>query len=114
MLVFPMIMAPFWRSRVTVNASFEGCIPLSASDAPVLGISAVSKLSFSTTGMHCSGLSFAPRLNCLSMASACSSTLGFTYSIALMIGPCWSYALMRSRYCCTRLWQVSLPLSKPR
>src|SRR5208282_5892728 len=44
MFAFPRISAPFSRSRVTVNASFAGCMPLSASDPPVVGISAVSQV----------------------------------------------------------------------
>src|ERR1700676_547537 len=43
------------------------------------------------------------------MASACCKLCGLRYNMDLSVGPCWSYALMRSRYCCTKSWHVSVP-----
>src|SRR5258707_1856413 len=54
--VLPRITAPAARSRSTMNASFGGLTPASASDpAVVISLSAVAMLSLSRIGMPCSG-----------------------------------------------------------
>ena len=55
-LVLPRITAPASRSRATMNASFGGVAPASASEpAVVIMRSAVAMLSLIRTGMPCSG-----------------------------------------------------------
>ena len=52
---FAMITAPAARSFFTTNASSGGIEPSSITEPPVVGMSAVSMLSFRTIGMPCSG-----------------------------------------------------------
>ena len=49
------MIAPAARSFFTVKASSGGMEPFSSKEPAVVGMSYVSKLSFSTTGTPCSG-----------------------------------------------------------
>ena len=105
------MMAPASRSFFTMKASSGGIDPSSTTEPPVVGMSNVSKLSFSTTGMPCSGDRFPFALRSASRARACSSAFGFSDRIALSFGPLSSYASMRARLSCTSRSLVNVPAS---
>ena len=54
-VVLPRMTAPASRSRFTWKASAAGCSVARPSAPPDVGMPAVSKLSFTSTGMPCSG-----------------------------------------------------------
>ena len=105
-LAFAMMIAPASLNRFTTNASSGGTDLASVTEPPVVGMSAVSKLSFRMIGMQWSGGRVAPGLNARSIASAISMARGFTLMIARSAGPLSSYASMRSRYMRTSCAQV--------
>ena len=83
-------MAPAARMRCTMKASCSGTNPCSESEPAVVGRSAVSKLSFTITGMQCSAPVGAPPRRAVSSESATLSARGLTTMIALIAGPCLS------------------------
>lgn len=88
--------APASRSLRTMKASRGGAESFSERDPAVVGMSTVSKLSFTITGTQCSGPARPDRPNCASSASAAAKAPGFTMTIALSAGPLRSYASIRS------------------
>src|SRR5262245_41691986 len=76
--VLPISTAPALRSCFTTNESSGGFDPTSASDPDVVAIlSAVSQLSFTSTGMPCNGPSAPPDFRSASARSAISIASGF-------------------------------------
>jgi hypothetical protein len=78
MLALPRRTAPAAVSFATRKASSGGVEPSSISDPAVVGRSAVSKLSLTTTGMPCSGERRPLRRRSASRARAVSSAFGMT------------------------------------
>ena len=97
MLVLAMMMAPACRSFSTTVASMAGRLPANTSLPPVVGMSAVSILSFATIGMPCRGPRRPLALRSASISRAISSARGLTVMIAFSRGPFLSYASMRFR-----------------
>ena len=82
-----MMMAPASRSRLVMKASAAGSVPASATDPAVVGMSAVSILSLSSTGMPCSGpFELAMRSSSRAVDNAAALTCKNDFSI----GPDWS------------------------
>src|SRR5580704_4394977 len=93
------ISAPAARSFWATYESFGGFAPTSASEpAVVIMRSAVSILSFSSTGMPCSGPRGPFSLRSLSSASAIARASGLVSITLLMAGPLLSIASIRPRY----------------
>ena len=93
--VLPRITAPASRMRSTTNASRAGATSPSASDPAVVRMrSAVSMLSFTSTGIPCSGPRSFPSRRSSSIASAFSRALGSSSSTLPSRG---SLASIRSR-----------------
>ncbi len=92
-----MITAPASRSRRTTNASDDGVKPSRASEPPVVGMPAVSMLSFTATGMPCSVPLEPEAARSASRAAASSRAAGLTTMKAFRAGPARSYAAMRAR-----------------
>ena len=89
MLSLARMMAPASRSLRTMKASSGGTEPFSRSDPAVVGMSPVSTLSLSNTGMPCSS-ERGPRVRrSSSRARALSSACGLSVRTAFSIGP-WS------------------------
>ena len=109
MLTLARMIAPASRSFFTTNASSGGIEPSSSTEPPVVGMSKVSKLSFSTIGMPCSAERGPLALRSASSARAVSSALGFRVSTACSDGPLRSNASMRARQSCTSFSEVSVP-----
>ncbi len=103
------MMAPASRSFCTMKASLGGMEPSRITEPPVVGISTVSKLSFSTTGMPCKGPRTLPALRSASNALAWSMALGFSEITACSFGPCRSNASIRARLSCMSFSAVSWP-----
>ena len=82
-----MMIAPAARSFLTTNASSGGIEPSSSTDPPVVGMSAVSMLSLTITGMPCSGERGPFVLRSASSARAISSAFGLTARIERSDGP---------------------------
>jgi len=98
-LVLPRINAPALRNCLTMNASFAGIFPSSASEPAVVCIrSWVSILSLTRTGIPCKAPRVFPALRSASSASAMSSALGFVSITEFRQGPLLSTAAIRSRY----------------
>ncbi len=60
-------------------------------------------------GIPCSGPRVRPAFRSASSAAASSSAFGLSEMNALIIGPRWSYASMRARYCSTSCREVVVP-----
>src|SRR5580658_4401073 len=87
------ISAPAARSFCATYESFGGFAPTSASEpAVVIMRSAVSILSFRSTGIPCSGPRGPFSLRSLSSASAMASASGLVSITLLMVGPFLSIA----------------------
>jgi hypothetical protein len=90
-LLLPRMIAPASRKRLTRKASSDGTEPASIIDPAVVGMSAVSMLSFKMIGMPCSAdrapLAFlsAPRL------LAISTAFGFT---VIYSPKCWALLIV--------------------
>jgi hypothetical protein len=97
--VLPRTTAPASRSRETTKASRAGAgAPTSASDPAVVIIrSAVSMLSFTSTGTPCSGPRTRPAARSRSRSAAIATASGFTSMTALRAGPRRSTSSMRAR-----------------
>jgi hypothetical protein len=98
-LVLPRITAPPARRFAATVESCRAGFPNSANDPAVVCIlSRVSMLSFSSTGMPCSGPSTLPCLRRLSArwASARASGLSSMIELTPWSAPRWSSALMRA------------------
>ena len=96
--VFAKITAPAARSRATTAESRAATIPSSASEPAVVGIrSAVARLSFTTTGMPCSGPRSLPALRSRSRSAAIDTASGLVSISACNLGPWRSLASMRDR-----------------
>ena len=76
-LVLPKIIAPAAFSFSTIGASRPVSLAISAIEPAVVGISLLSILSFSSTGIPARGPSVSPFASRLSMAFASVSALGF-------------------------------------
>ena len=85
----PRMIAPACRSFLVMKASSGGMEPASATEPAVVGMSAVSMLSFSRMGMPKSGRELSPS-GCLPSALACASAFGFTNRNAFTCGPALS------------------------
>jgi len=96
-LVLPRITAPAARSRATRNASDFGRCSASASEPAEFTIGVASMLSFSSTGIPCSGPRSLPDVRSASSASASFNASGLASITALSRGPVSSIAAMRSR-----------------
>src|SRR5580704_7236462 len=93
------ISAPAARSFCATYESFGGFAPTNASEpAVVIRRSAVSILSFRSTGIPCSGPRGPFSLRSLSSASAIASASGLVSITLLMVGPFLSIASIRARY----------------
>ena len=98
MLSLARMIAPASRNRCAMNESCGGIDPSSASDPAVVVIrSCVSMLSFSATGMPCSGPRGPLARRSSSSRSAISSASGLVSMTERSSGPCPSSASMRSR-----------------
>ena len=96
--VLPSTIAPAARSRRTTNASRVGDASTSASEPAVVCIrSAVSMLSFTSTGMPCIGPRVLPARRSASSDAAMASASGFVSSTARNVGPLRSSDSMRWR-----------------
>ena len=104
--VFAMMMAPDSRRFFVSVASYGGTKPSNASAPPVVGMSVVWMLSFSATGMPCSGPRIRPCARSRSRSSASFKALGLIVIAALSLS---SYVAMRVRYCCTISCEVVRP-----
>ncbi len=96
-LTFARMIAPASRSFLVRKASLGGMEPSSSWLPAVVGMSVVLKLSFKTTGIPCNGPRTLPALRSASRALASASARGLSVMMALMPGPCLSYASMRVR-----------------
>ncbi len=97
-LALPRITAPAARSRATSGASRPVTLSASASDPAVVATgSAVSMLSFTSTGTPCSAPRGPRAARSASSARASSAALGFSASTACSAGPARSRAATRSR-----------------
>ena len=97
MLTLASTIAPASRSRLTTVASWIGCEFFIGKKPAVVGRSAVSNRSLSTTGTPCSGLRGPVSRRSASSARAVSSAAGFSVMTELMRGPCLSYASILAR-----------------
>ena len=94
--VFASTIAPASLSFRIMKASSSGTLFRSAIDPPVVTMSAVSKLSFTSSGAQNSGGISIPFAKAESISSARRRALGFISVIALIpLG--WSYAAILSR-----------------
>ena len=111
-LVLPRITAPASRSRSTTNAS-RGAGTCSSANEPALVLmrSRVATLSFSRTGMPCSGPRTWPALRSRSRSAAMASASGLTSMTDAMRGPLRSIASMRARQAAASVRPVSRPAS---
>ncbi len=108
--VLPSSTAPALRRRSATPESRSGIEPASASEpAVVVVLSAVSMLSFSRTGIPCSGPRGPFALRSASSASAIASASGFVSITERSAGPLRSSASIRSRYACVSRRAVSFP-----
>jgi len=106
----PRSTAPAARSRSTRNASRGGVTPASASEPAVLCIrSRVATLSFTSTGMPCSGPRGPFALRSASSAAACPSASGLASSTDRSAGPFRSSSSIRWRYAVTSEARGVLP-----
>ena len=87
MLALAMMMAPAWRSFSITVASSAGRLPANTSLPPVVGMSAVSMLSFTTIGMPWSGPRRPLALRSASISRAISTARGLMVMIAFSRGP---------------------------
>ena len=111
-LVLPMMTAPAARNCAATWASRTALTPASASEpALVLILSPVAMLSFSRTGMPCSGPRTFLAARSRSMAAAMVKASGFSSMTAFRRGPRLSMAAMRARYCDTSACELSFPAS---
>src|ERR671910_3686714 len=88
MFALARISAPALRILATVKASADGCEFLIPTLPPVVGMSAVLKLSLRTIGTQCNEPAadgFA--LYCRSISAAISIDLGLTAMMARIAGP---------------------------
>src|SRR5512138_88771 len=111
-LSLPRMIAPAARSRRMTNASRYGCECSSGLKPPVVGMSAVSNTSFTSTAMPCSGPRAPRRARSASRARASSSARGFRLMTERSVGPALSYASMRARYIDTNFSEVNVPALK--
>src|SRR6266550_3303750 len=96
----PSSTAPAARSRSTRKASRGGVTPESASDPAVLCIrSRVATLSFTSTGMPCSGPRGPLALRSASSAAACASASGLASSPARQRGEHGAHCRDRPAHC---------------
>ena len=109
-LVLPRRIAPASRSRLTRCASCVACTPASASEPAVVHIrSPVATLSFTSTGIPCSGPRLLPAERSASSAFACVNASGLSSMMLFSRGPRLSTAAMRSRHRDTRRSALSRP-----
>ena len=81
-----------------MNASSGGTEPTSDSEPPVVGMSSVSMMSLSATGMPSSGRLGNPGWRWMSFCRASSIASALMWMNPLTAGPAASYAAMRARY----------------
>ena len=87
MFTLARMIAPASRSFFTTNASSGGTEPSSRIEPPVVGMSTVSKLSFRTMGMPCSGERGPLAFRSASSARAVSSAFGLSVMHRAQVGP---------------------------
>ena len=87
MLTLARMMAPASRSFRTRKASSGGSEPASMTEPAVVGMSVVSRLSFRTTGIPCSGDRGPSAARSASRARALAVASGFSAMTALRAGP---------------------------
>ena len=87
MLSFARMIAPALLSFSTMNASSGGSDPAKSSEPAVVGMSAVSMLSLSATGMPCNGERGPLILRSSSRILAVSKAWSFSQSTAFRRGP---------------------------
>src|SRR5512137_433049 len=111
-LVLPRITAPASRSCATTKASRGAGTFASASEpALVLMRSRVAMLSFTRTGIPCSGPRGWPALRSRSRSAAMASASGWTSMTDAIRGPLRSIASMRARQAAASVRAVSRPAS---
>ena len=109
-LVLPRTIAPASRSRRTRCASRFAWTPASASEPPVVHMrSPVAMLSFSSTGIPCSGPRRWPARRSASQTFASPSASGLSSMTLFSRGPRRSTAAMRARHCATSRSAVTRP-----
>src|SRR5919197_4801900 len=110
--VLPMITAPAARSFATTAASVRGVRPLCSTVPFSVGMSAVSMMSFTPTGMPQSAPTGSPLLRRSSAARACARACSSSRNCqACTVGSTWR---MRSRQALTSSSLVSRPCAMRR
>jgi hypothetical protein len=105
--VLPMTIAPAARSRLTTLASRDGVRPACKTEPFSVGMSAVSMMSFTPTGIPCSAPIVAPDSRNSSAALACATA----YSGSRNAQACTSSSRspIRDRHACTSSTAVTCP-----
>ena len=103
-------MAPALRNFCVIAASVAGVYPAKLGEPPVVGMSLVLTLSFSSTGIPCSGPTNFPVLRrCSSSAAASSSALGFKKHHHIELWPRLVIGLNSLQIRLHQFWAASAP-----
>ena len=113
-LALAMMIAPAWWSRRTWNASCPGRKCSRTGVPAVVGMSAVSMLSFTTSGIPCSGPRDPDSARSASRAAASARARGLIVISALSSGPASSHASVRARKKSTSPTEVIRPFRMAR
>ena len=109
-LVLPNNTAPAFLNCAIIKASFFAILPFMArAPAVVIIVSPVLILSFTKTGMPCSGPLILPALRSLSMAAAMVNASLFISITAFKRGPALSSSAILLRYSLVMATEVVVP-----